>query len=204
MLILGAEKVGHLLYEWIQKANMPFQVMGFLDDNPVLLGRFMSGAAVLGTTSQMFEIGQKIGVKTAVIGITYENRPELIHKVLEAKLKGWNIRDIVRDYERSTGRVPVQYIHDEWFLFAEGFYLLKVSILQKFKRLTDIVFAVSLLILSSPVLLITALAIHVDSPGPAIFRQVRVGKDGDPFELLKLRSMHLDAEEKRGCVGSEK
>lgn len=217
VLILGAEKVGHLFYEGIQKANMPFQVMGFLDDNPlddnllndnsILLGRSMSGAAsgaaVLGTTSQMFEIGQKIGVKTAVIGITHENRPELIHKMLEAKLKGWNIRDIVKDYERSTGRVPVQYIHDEWFLSAEGFYLLKVSILQKFKRLTDIAFAVSLLILSSPILLITALAIHLDSPGPAIFRQVRVGKDGNPFELLKLRSMRLDAEES-GAVWAQK
>ncbi|MEW5801260.1 MAG: sugar transferase [bacterium] len=195
VLILGSEKAGHLLYEWVQRANMPFQIMGFLDDDPILMGRSMNGAAVLGTTSQMFEIGQRIGVKTAIIGITREKRPELIHKVLEAKLKGWNIRDIIKDYERSTGRVPVEYIHDEWFLLAEGFYLLKTSMLQKLKRLTDITFAAFLLIVSSPILLITALAIHLDSAGPVIFRQVRVGKDGKTFELLKLRSMHLNAEE---------
>ncbi len=68
------------------------------------------------------------------------------------------------------------------------------------KRAFDVVVSGLALLLTSPIMLIAALAIKLDSRGPVLFRQVRVGKDGELFEILKLRSMVQDAEEKRSAL----
>lgn len=163
----------------------------------------MSEATVLGPTNQILEIGRREGVNTAIIGISQKKSAELIMNILTAKLKGWNIQNVVDEYEEITGRVPVEYIQNEWLLFADGFYLLRKPVMQKVKRFIDICFSISFLVLFSPLFLITALAVYLDSPGPIIFRQVRVGKGGKHFELLKFRSMYLNAEE-NGAVWAQK
>jgi exopolysaccharide biosynthesis polyprenyl glycosylphosphotransferase len=65
------------------------------------------------------------------------------------------------------------------------------------KRLFDIALAATILAVTTPVLAASAVAIRLTSPGPALFRQTRVGKDGEPFEILKLRTMTVDAERHR-------
>jgi exopolysaccharide biosynthesis polyprenyl glycosylphosphotransferase len=71
---------------------------------------------------------------------------------------------------------------------------------HRLKRALDLAFAVTALVLLAPVLLVFALAIKLDSPGPVLFRQRRVGKDDRPFELLKFRSMHTDADARKDAV----
>ena len=63
------------------------------------------------------------------------------------------------------------------------------------KRIFDIIFSVIAIIITSPVMLLTVVAIKLDSPGPALFKQVRVGKNGRHFKIWKFRSMYIDAEE---------
>ncbi len=204
VLIVGAGRSGHFFYEWLEKNHSaPYKVVGFLDDDPEKLGRSMSEATVLGPTNQILEIGRREGVNTAIIGISQKKSAELIMNILTAKLKGWNIQNVVDEYEEITGRVPVEYIQNEWLLFADGFYLLRKPVMQKVKRFIDICFSISFLVLFPPLFLITALAVYLDSPGPIIFRQVRVGKGGKHFELLKFRSMYLNAEE-NGAVWAQK
>lgn len=72
------------------------------------------------------------------------------------------------------------------------------------KRLFDVLIAVAILALLSPVLLIVAVAVRLESPGPAIFRQERLGKDGRVFTMLKFRSMYLDSEHTGSGVYSYK
>lgn len=68
---------------------------------------------------------------------------------------------------------------------------------QMIKRLTDIVGGLIGIILSSPIMLVTAIAIKLDSPGPVIFKQTRVGQNGRMFKIYKFRSMYIDAEERK-------
>ncbi|MCR5671535.1 MAG: sugar transferase [Butyrivibrio sp.] len=68
------------------------------------------------------------------------------------------------------------------------------------KRLFDLVFSLFMIILTSPIMLITAIAIKIDSPGPVLFKQVRVGKNGRHFKIWKFRSMHVNAERMRAYL----
>jgi exopolysaccharide biosynthesis polyprenyl glycosylphosphotransferase len=96
-----------------------------------------------------------------------------------------------------TGRVWLSTVQPSWFVFSTGF---RRSWLTAFlKRAFDLVFGLVGLILSAPVMALVAIAVRLDSPGPILYRQVRVGLGGRCFELLKFRSMREDAEDGNGA-----
>jgi exopolysaccharide biosynthesis polyprenyl glycosylphosphotransferase len=142
-------------------------------------------------------------VKTVIVAITHNRPKRLIQAILEAKLRGINIVEMPTVFERLTKRVPVAHIHDEWLLFAGGFYLISKEYLRKVKRLIDLAFSSVFLTVSLPVLGITALAIRLDSKGPVFYKQKRLGKNGLEFTLWKFRSMVANAEE-NGAVWARK
>lgn len=76
-------------------------------------------------------------------------------------------------------------------------WVLGIKVRQNAKLVFDVVAALLILLLAWPILLVTAIAIKLDSPGPVIFRQTRVGKWGKPFTCYKFRSMYVDAEERK-------
>ncbi len=163
----------------------------------------LGSPAVLGQTDNLGQVAAREGVKTAILAITHDRPPELIRQLRDMRFKGMNILDMPMVYERLMGRVPVQHIRDEWLIFAPGFYLLSQKYVQKVKRLIEFGASALLLILSMPIVALTALAIRVDSRGPIFFRQKRVGKDGSIFTLYKFRSMYEDAEQ-NGAMWAEK
>ena len=130
---------------------------------------------------------------------SFWNQRPLLHSILEAKLKGINIVEMPTVFEGLTKRVPVAHIHDEWLLFAGGFYLISKEYLQKVKRLIDFTFSSLLLTVSLPLVGVTALAIKLDSKGPIFYKQKRIGKGGSEFIAWKFRSMVENAEQ-RGVV----
>jgi len=94
--------------------------------------------------------------------------------------------------ERHLGRVALDAIDETWFLTADGFRDSTVS--RVVKRVFDVGFSLFLLVLTLPLMAVTALAIRLDSPGPVFYRQVRTGLFGASFTLFKFRSMAVDAE----------
>lgn len=96
--------------------------------------------------------------------------------------------------ERLTQRVPVEEIRDSWLLMEYGFSLNSQRMMRRIKRVIDWGVSLGMLLVISPLLLITALAVRVESPGPVIYRQKRVGLMGKEFTLYKFRSMGTDAE----------
>ena len=203
VLIIGAGAAGSSLGRLLKSIVSPYQVFGYLDDDPASQGKVVSSPGVIGTTDQLMEIAAQQGVKTAILAITYDRPPKLISCILDARLKGMKILDMPTMYESLTGRVPVKYIRDEWLLFAEGFYLLSKELVQKVKRLIDFGVSTLLLLGTLPVIGITVLAVRLDSPGPVFFRQKRVGKGGSIFHAWKFRTMHQNAEE-NGAVWADK
>ncbi|MCW5699708.1 MAG: TIGR03013 family PEP-CTERM/XrtA system glycosyltransferase, partial [Rhodospirillales bacterium] len=112
--------------------------------------------------------------------------------LIDCRLSGTPIIDHQRFWERETRRVDLAALKPDWFVYSEGF---ASGGLQRWaKRVFDIAVSASMLLLLSPVLALTALAIFLEDGGPAIYRQERVGFRGRRFTLMKLRSMRVDAE----------
>jgi sugar transferase (PEP-CTERM system associated) len=192
-LILGAGYCGRTIYELLKSPLSPYEIKGFLDDDPAMLGKTRS-AAVMGTCDQLREIAQRVGAHTAILAIPNNRSKKLIRNILDARMQGINIRDMADVYEQLTGRIPVRNIGDQWLLFAEGFYVLHKEYIQKIKRLFDLIASGLLLSLTAPMIGLTALAIRMDSRGPVFYRQQRVGRGQKVFTIYKFRSMRQDAE----------
>ena len=95
-------------------------------------------------------------------------------------------------YERAHGEVPIDSLKASWLVYGHGF--VQGPVRTAVKRAFDIICSSFLLIVTSPVMLIAMLAVKLESPGPVIYRQQRVGLAGRVFMCLKLRSMRNDAE----------
>jgi exopolysaccharide biosynthesis polyprenyl glycosylphosphotransferase len=112
--------------------------------------------------------------------------------LLDSKLRGIRVQRDTSFAERQLGRIDLNAIDRSWFLSAEGFTAGPWSVL--FKRALDIIVSAGLLLLTLPLMLFVALAIKLESHGPVLYRQERIGLHGKPFTLLKFRSMTADAE----------
>lgn len=131
------------------------------------------------------------GVIVALAGAVPES---LVHHLMRLRFSGVRVYSLADFYEQLWFKVPVFHTGGGWLVFAHGFDLLHNPLGLRVKRLLDIVFAVSLLLVAAPLMLIVAILIKGDSRGPVIFRQARTGLDGREFEVLKFRSMHENAE----------
>jgi exopolysaccharide biosynthesis polyprenyl glycosylphosphotransferase len=112
--------------------------------------------------------------------------------LLDSKLRGIRIFDETTFHETQLGRIDIGLISRSWLLCADGFAAGPLS--TTVKRAGDILISCGLLLLTMPLMLITALLIKCDSPGPVLYRQQRTGRFGRPFTLFKFRSMTVDAE----------
>ena len=119
-------------------------------------------------------------------------------ELLDCKVRGINIIDGESFYERITGKILVEKINPSWLIFSEGF--VKSGISRVVKRLVGVFISTVMLIVLSPLICLIAVAIKLDSRGPALFPQERVGEYGKTFVLYKFRSMQEDAEEETGPV----
>lgn len=129
--------------------------------------------------------------------------PQTARDLFNAKLQGLEVDDIRSLYERVARRVPVDLIHENWLLMEDGFNLNVHSYMRRAKRAFDIAFACAMSVVALPVMLLAALAVRVESPGPVIYRQRRVGLHEKEFTVYKIRSMRVDAE-KDGAVWATK
>lgn len=115
-------------------------------------------------------------------------------ELLECRLRGIEITDALTFLERETGKLNLSLLNASWMIFSEGFT--QRSMRAAAQRCFDLLASTVLLVLTWPLMLATAAAIMIESGwrAPVLYRQVRVGLGGKPFELLKFRSMAVDAE----------
>ena len=135
-LILGAGFCGRTICRLLKSPLSPYEVKGFLDDNldEVDTERY---PAIMGGSDQLLNVAAGTGAHTVILAIPKNRSVRLIRTILDARLKGIDVRDMADVYEALTGRIPVRGIADQWLLFAEGFYLLRADFAQKLKRLID-------------------------------------------------------------------
>ena len=148
---------------------------------------------------------QALGRPADVVGLALRQRIEEIviamddrragfptMELMECRLRGIHVTDIVSFLERESGRVSVELMHPSWLIFSNGFRsdFLRLAT----KRGFDVAVSAVMLVVTLPVSLLTALAIWLEDRGPVFYRQVRTGQNGRPFSVLKFRSMCPDAE----------
>ncbi|QNA85033.1 TIGR03013 family PEP-CTERM/XrtA system glycosyltransferase [Sphingomonas sp. So64.6b] len=123
--------------------------------------------------------------------------------LLRIKTTGVHVNEISTFLERETGRVDLQSVNPSWLIFSDGFSSGRM-LSSLFKRLFDITASALLLALTAPIIVLTAIAIKLESKGPAFYRQRRVGLYSVGFDCIKLRSMRQDAEIGGQAVWAEK
>ncbi|MCX7978751.1 MAG: sugar transferase [Bdellovibrionaceae bacterium] len=132
---------------------------------------------------------------SVVLGCEASELPQkLTIELMDKRLSGQPVMDLTKFFEEYGKKIPVFHVGHEWFLTTEGFRLLHNPLGLRLKRLIDLLLSFFLIVLLWPVMLLTAIAIKLETRGPAIFRQRRTGKDGQDFVILKFRSMRVDAE----------
>ena len=147
------------------------------------------------------EMALNLNISKIVVALT-EKRGELPTKELvKCRVNGIEIIEGISFYEMLTGKIIVEQINPAWLIFSEGFY--KSGVRRFLKRSMDLILSIGLLILLSPAIIATAILIKIDSKGPAIFSQQRVGKNKKIYMIYKFRSMIVGAEKKSGPVWAE-
>ena len=113
-------------------------------------------------------------------------------QLLECRIRGVSVLDLAGFCEQTKWEVPIDSLKGSWLVYGHGF--IQGNLRRFIKRLFDVVTAMVLLVLAAPVMIVAMIAIRLDSPGPAIYRQPRVGVGGRIFMCMKFRSMRADAE----------
>lgn len=156
-------------------------------------------APVLGKAVDLAEIVKKHRINRILCTDRSLRDQALCRHFCQLRYSGVSVMPLINLFEEIYQYVPLELVSSEWLLGASGEpHLLYI---RKSKRLLDVVVSVLLLTLCSPLLLLAILAIKLTSPGPILYRQVRSGRFGRPFTVLKLRTMRVDAE-KNGAVWS--
>ncbi|WP_291259674.1 exopolysaccharide biosynthesis polyprenyl glycosylphosphotransferase [Fusobacterium sp.] len=117
-----------------------------------------------------------------------------IRDILSLKLGGIEVKSYFDYMIENEGKIEVEFIDEEWLLQAYGFKILRSQIQNNIKRLFDIIMAIIIGIMTLPVMIIAAIIVRLESPGPVIYSQDRVGENGKEFKVHKFRSMRNDAE----------
>jgi len=127
-----------------------------------------------------------------------------IRELLDAKLRGIDVIDLLEFLERETGKIEVDLVNPGYLIFSPGFRHGRIS--RSIKRVFDIFVAVPSLVLGAPVMLAAAIAIKCEDgfAAPVIYKQRRVGKNGHVFNVFKFRSMRVDAEKDGKAVWAQK
>jgi len=112
--------------------------------------------------------------------------------LLNCRFKGIRVEEAASFYETLTGKILLDRLRPSWLIFSEGFRISKFTL--RIKRFVDVAMAALLLIVASPVMLLTAILIKLDSRGPVIYKQDRVADGWKDYTLYKFRSMVRDAE----------
>ena len=168
------------------------EVVGFYRtalDNETLV----DGAPVFDRSRPLIDVVSKYGIDEIVVAVREQRGGVMpMDQLLTCRTRGIKILDLAAFYERSHAEVPVDSLKASWLVYGDGF--VQGHIRRFAKRSFDIASSLVLLVIASPVMLLAALAIKLDSRGPVLYRQERVGLGGRTFLCVKFRSMRTDAE----------
>ena len=152
---------------------------------------------VLGDQRDLRAIARDHGVSKIIVALEDSRGTLPARDLVRLKVQGIEIEDAPSALAALTGRVWLHNVRPSWFVFSTGFHRSGMTLFLK--RVIDLAAGLLGMVFCSPLIAAVAIAIRLDSQGPILYRQQRVGFTGGIFNLLKFRSMHLDAEQNTGA-----
>lgn len=179
--------------EALERRDAGYRIIGFTDHNPELIGKSLINPRVLGLTADLDEIVKRENVNRIVVAMNERRGQFPVDQLLRLSLSGnVFIEECASFYERVTGRVHLDMMRPSLLIFSGRGRTARLNSIARIVMHRGIALVGALL--SLPIALLAALLIKLESPGPVLYRQERVGKNGRPFTLMKFRSMRIDAE----------
>ena len=199
VLIVGAHDGGEELVEelWLD-GDRRYQVVGIVDDE--YEGGAVAGVPVLGGLAQLATVVETERPDLVVLAVS-RNRLEAFTSLLDAAGSRFDLLGLAEFHEQAFGRVPVRHLNAAWFMSVLHFYRRPYG--RFAKRAFDLVVAALGLVVTAPLFPLVALLVR-RTPGPAIFRQQRLGEGGRAFTIYKFRTMRAGAEEGRPMWAEER
>jgi sugar transferase (PEP-CTERM system associated) len=187
VLIVGSGPAARSVADLIaSQHDFSYRVVGFVDDPS------SPSSERGGGNRDLTDLIRRQHVDRVIVSMSDRRGRLPIRELLQAKMSGVRVEDAATTYERLTGKILIDEIKPSWLIFSDGFRASRLT--RALKRVVDLALAAVGLVLAAPLILLTALAVRLESPGPVLYRQERVGENGSIFTLFKFRSMRTDAE----------
>ena len=194
ILIVGSGEVAvEIAREVLERRDAGYRIVGFVDNDPALVGKSLINPRVIGVTTELADIVRRENIDRIIVAQGERRGQFPTRQLLDLSLGGHvAIEEGASFYERTTGRVHLNMMRPSWLIFSGRGRQARLSGVARALLHRGIALAGA--IVSLPIALVAAVLIKLESPGPALYRQERVGKNGHPFTIMKFRSMRLDAE----------
>jgi sugar transferase (PEP-CTERM system associated) len=199
VVILGTGQLAlELARELTRRGDLSMRLEGFVggvgsrDENEKIFG-----FPVLGPASEMEAIAKERAVSKIIVAMEDRRGTLPTRELVTLRVQGVRVEDAASALSGLTGRVSLRAVRASWFVFSDGFHRSKWNDLSK--RVLDLAAGILGFVVSMPVMILVALVVRLDSKGPIIYRQLRVGRMGRGFDVLKFRSMRTDAEQANGA-----
>jgi len=192
VLIVGAGKKAQLIEELLKRKTdrRGFNIVGYMplnDENPVI-----DSEKVIHHSATLVQLVEELDVDEIVLAVTDRRKGFPVEELLDCKLSGTEVVDIQTFFEKQAGRIILSLLQPSWLIFSDGF---SQGLMRDFvKRFFDILASSLLLLITFPIMLVAMLLIWLEDKGPMFYRQVRVGKNWRLVQVMKFRSMRVDAE----------
>jgi exopolysaccharide biosynthesis polyprenyl glycosylphosphotransferase len=185
ILILGNGPLVSKLIEELESSPAPRHILiGVLDNEPLHEG---TRAAWLGRLDRLAHVVDEVRVDRIVVALRDRRGQLPLEPLLESRARGVAVEDALEFYERLSGRMAIEALTPGALINSRGFR--NHGAPEQVARAVSVAMALTGLTVSAPLLALIALAIKVDSDGPVLFVQERIGRGGQPFKLLKFRTM---------------
>jgi len=203
VLILGSgDQAIELARATLERRASGFHIVGFVDNKPALIGKSLINPKVIGLTADIEGLVEQYQVDRIVVAVADRRGMFPTEELLNLSLSGRvAVEESARYYERLTGKIASEMLRPSWLIFSRGNRFSDFE--HHVRRVLNAGFAAVGFVLSMPIMLLTALAVKLDSRGPVFYVQERVGKNGRTFKIFKFRSMRVGAEAKTGPVWAE-
>jgi sugar transferase (PEP-CTERM system associated) len=199
VIILGTGQLAmDLARELTNRGDLSLRLEGFVSGAaPGERLEILCGYPVLGYTGEMETIANERSISRIVVALEDRRGALPTRELVSLRVQGVRVEDATSTLSALTGRVSLRSVRPSWFVFSDGFRRSRWS--DGLKRSLDLTVGIIGLVLSLPLMAVVAIVVRLDSKGPALYRQQRVGLRGRCFEVLKFRSMRTDAESGTGA-----
>ncbi len=199
VMILGTGQLAlELARELTRRGDLSMKLEGFVSGSTGgAAGETVFGYPVLGSTSEMETIAKQRAITKIIVALEDRRGALPTRELVTLRVQGVRVDDAPTALAALTGRISLSAVKPSWFVFSDGFHRSKW--IDLLKRVSDLVVGAIGLAVSMPIMILVALVVRLESKGPIIFRQTRVGKMDKCFEVLKFRSMNVDAEKANGA-----